>query len=142
VINYQLILDRISDINSSLKRLEEIRLSGLSNFLVSNDLEDIASFQLIKLIEGCLTICQHISAKVFKIAPDSYSNCFELLAKNNLIPSELSTNLQKMARFRNMLIHVYWNIDYKQVFEIIQNHLVDVRKFVAILDDLINRELL
>jgi uncharacterized protein YutE (UPF0331/DUF86 family) len=38
-----------------------------------------------------------------------------------------------MAKFRNRLVHLYWQIDDVQVHEIIQSRLDDFKKF---LDDL------
>lgn len=34
-----------------------------------------------------------------------------------------------MARFRNLLVHVYWTIDYGQVYDIIATRLDDLRVF-------------
>ncbi len=35
-----------------------------------------------------------------------------------------------MARFRNMLVHVYWAVDYERVYAILQEDLDDLRAFV------------
>jgi uncharacterized protein YutE (UPF0331/DUF86 family) len=34
-----------------------------------------------------------------------------------------------MARFRNMLVHMYWKIEYEIVFDILQENLDDLRQF-------------
>jgi uncharacterized protein YutE (UPF0331/DUF86 family) len=52
------------------------------------------------------------------------------LAEEGLISFELSQNLQKMARFRNLLIHVYWAVDYETVYEILHTGLDDLRLFM------------
>lgn len=36
---------------------------------------------------------------------------------------DLSMNLQSMARFRNLLVHMYWKIDYEKVYEILKKYL-------------------
>ena len=118
-------------------RLRKITDISLDEFLKNDDLKDIASFRLIKLLESSISICQHLSAKILKKAPESYSNCFEMLSEANIINVDLSEKLQQMARFRNMLIHVYWNIDYRQVYEIIKNDLGDIELFVKSLDKFI-----
>ncbi len=46
-----------------------------------------------------------------------------------MIPADLSDRLQRMARFRNLLVHVYWKIDYGQVYDIIATRLGDLRAF-------------
>jgi len=35
-----------------------------------------------------------------------------------------------MAKFRNMLVHVYWEIEDGKVFEIIQEDLKDLEEFI------------
>ena len=44
---------------------------------------------------------------------------------------ELSQGLHRMARFRNMLVFVYWELDYGLVYEVLQEHLDDVGAFVG-----------
>ena len=36
-----------------------------------------------------------------------------------------------MAKFRNPLVHVYWNIDHRQVHRTMQEDLGDLRAFAA-----------
>ena len=36
-----------------------------------------------------------------------------------------------MARFRNLLVHVYWKIDYRQVHAALREDLGDLRAFAA-----------
>ena len=57
------------------------------------------------------------------------SRCFQSLEKGNIVPAELSIRLQQMARFRNLLVHVYWEIDYGRVFDVIEHDLDDLRRF-------------
>jgi uncharacterized protein YutE (UPF0331/DUF86 family) len=34
-----------------------------------------------------------------------------------------------MARFRNLLVHVYWNVDYDRVFDVLEHDLGDLTQF-------------
>jgi uncharacterized protein YutE (UPF0331/DUF86 family) len=61
--------------------------------------------------------------------PEEYAGCFVALEQAGLIPGDLSCRLQQMARFRNLLVHVYWKIDYGQVYDIIETRLDDLRAF-------------
>ncbi len=36
-----------------------------------------------------------------------------------------------MAKFRNLLVHMYWKLDYGRVYEVIQQNLEDLRAFSA-----------
>lgn len=51
------------------------------------------------------------------------------MGEREIISPELSQDLKKMARFRNMLVHMYWKIDYEVIFEIIEQDLDHLRQF-------------
>jgi uncharacterized protein YutE (UPF0331/DUF86 family) len=53
--------------------------------------------------------------------PEEYACCFVALEQAGLIPGDLSCRLQQMARLRNLLVHVYWKIDYGQVYDILRH---------------------
>jgi uncharacterized protein YutE (UPF0331/DUF86 family) len=84
---------------------------------------------LLIAIEAALAICFHVSAKRLHQVPEEYAGCFSSLERAGLIPPDLSSRLQQMARFRNLLIHVYWKIDHTQVYDIIATRLDDLRTF-------------
>ena len=64
-------------------------------------------------------------------SPDDYAACFRELAHAGLIPVALGERLERMARFRNLLVHKYWNLDHARVHEIILHDLGDLRDFAA-----------
>ena len=129
-LNRDLIQNRFQDIRQSLERLERISALSREAFLADQDTLDLACYRLLIAIEAALQICFHISAQQLYRVPEEYAECFAILGEAGIVPPELSQNLQRMARFRNMLIHVYWAVDYDRVYTILQEHLDDLRKFV------------
>ena len=132
-LNPVLIQKRCVEIEESLERLEELKKITKEEFLQSKDLQDIASYRLIVAIEAALNLCYHVSAKKLKKTPSEYAECFEILGEANIIPQELAEELKKMARFRNMLVHMYWKIDYELTFDIIRENLDHLRQFTGII---------
>ena len=54
-----------------------------------------------------------------------------LLASHGIINKNLSDPLGQMARFRNLLVHRYWEIDYARLYNIIAgDDLNDLEEFV------------
>jgi uncharacterized protein YutE (UPF0331/DUF86 family) len=45
------------------------------------------------------------------------------------IDQDLSDRLVMMAKFRNRLVHLYWEINPEKIFEIVQNNLEDFKLF-------------
>ena len=54
-----------------------------------------------------------------------------MLRDAGILPADLTRRLQQMSRFRNLLVHMYWKIDYSQVFDLLQQNLGDLRAFAA-----------
>lgn len=69
--------------------------------------------------------------------PEDYAGCFAGLAQGGVIPADLSERLQRMARFRNLLVHVYWDVDYGRVFHVLENDLEDLREFSRVVAGLL-----
>ncbi len=136
-LDADLVRSRSTEIAQSLDRLERIRTGGREAFLADADAKDIACYRLLVAIEAALALCYHVSARHLKRVPDDYAGCFAGLETGGLIASDLSTRLQQMARFRNLLVHVYWAIDYERIFEAIENDLDDLREFSRVMAALV-----
>jgi uncharacterized protein YutE (UPF0331/DUF86 family) len=136
-LNQDLIRARCQEIEESIERLESIKEKGREEFLKDRDLQDIACYRLLIAIEATLSLCYHVAAKRLKKIPGEYAECFAILAEAGIIQGALSERLQKMARFRNLLVHIYWKINYEAVYEIIQQNLSDLRFFSQIIVSLL-----
>jgi len=49
--------------------------------------------------------------------------------KEEAIQKELAAKLENMARFRNLLVHRYGEVDNKRVLEVIKHNLQDIEEF-------------
>jgi len=130
-LNLNLIKDRFREIETSLARLAAFQKMTLDEFLADQDTLDLACYKLLVAIEAALQICYHITAKRLGKVPEEYAECFAILGQAEIIDDRLSRDLQQMARFRNLLIHVYWKIDYERLYDILQNHLQDLKSFIT-----------
>ena len=128
-LNPDLIRARCAEIDASLIRLDQLRQLPREAFLSNQDTLDVACYRLLIAIEAALALCFHVSAKRLHRVPEEYAGCFSSLEQAGLIPHDLSSRLQQMARFRNMLVHVYWKMDHVQLYEIIVTRLDDLRVF-------------
>lgn len=136
-LNADLIRSRCREIEESLARLEQLQHLTKDQFVSNQDTLDIACYRLLIAIEAALALCFHVSAKRLKKTPEEYAGCFSLLHEAGIISPDLCDRLQQMARFRNLLVHVYWTIDYGQIYEIIQTRLKDLRDFSSMITRLL-----
>jgi uncharacterized protein YutE (UPF0331/DUF86 family) len=121
-----------------LNRLEAPRPLSRETFLSNQDTLGITCYRLLIAIEAALAVCFHVSAKRLHHVPEEYAGCLSSLERAGLITPELSTHLQQVARFRNLLVHVYWKIDYGQAYNIIATRLDDLRAFRTAMIALLN----
>jgi uncharacterized protein YutE (UPF0331/DUF86 family) len=128
-LNPELIRTRCREIEESLARLEKIKTTNKDDFLKDRDLQDIACYRLLVAIEAALGLCYHVSAKQLKKVPEEYAECFAILSDAQIIPKDLSENLQEMARFRNLLVHMYWKVELETILDLIRRHPEDLRRF-------------
>ena len=128
-IDHELLRKRCEEISDACDRLDRIAKTPKESFLEDQDIRDIASYRLLVAIEAALNICYHVCSKQLTKVPENYAQCFGLLGEAGIISAELSNALQRMARFRNLLVHVYFHVDDEQLYEIINHSLDDLRQF-------------
>jgi uncharacterized protein YutE (UPF0331/DUF86 family) len=135
-IDKEKIIQRISDIQSNICYLEQYGNIDENEFLKDNEKIAASKYYLIAVIEGCISLCTHISVKEFHKVPDAYAACFKILADNNILSKTLANNLSKMVGFRNLLIHRYWEIDDRRVYRYIKSDIVKiVTEYLKIMKD-------
>ncbi|MCY4078275.1 MAG: DUF86 domain-containing protein [Acidobacteria bacterium] len=130
-LNPDLVRARCSEIEESVQRLEALAARELPDFLADRDAQDVACYRLLVAIEASLALCYHVSSRRLRIAPESYADCFAVLGEAGVIARDLAERLQRMARFRSLLVHMYWNLDHRQVHKTMQEDLGDLRAFAA-----------
>ncbi|MDQ7825459.1 MAG: DUF86 domain-containing protein [Candidatus Eremiobacteraeota bacterium] len=80
-------------------------------------------------IETIFNITHHIIAACNFDTPKSNIESLEILAKEGILKDpELLESLKKMARFRNLVVHRYWEVDNEKILEILRRDLGDLRK--------------
>lgn len=128
-LDVDVVRGRCAQIEQSLARLERLRSIGREGFLADPDAQDIACYRLLVAIEAALALCYHAAARSLHAVPEDYAGCFRCLEQERLLAPDLSERLQRMARFRNLLVHVYWTLDYDRVFDVLERDLDDLRAF-------------
>jgi len=83
-------------------------------------------------IESCINIGNRLIAIIqFDEpieAPETYADIFVQLRSLGIIEADLADSLIDMARFRNRLVHMYWDIDIDAVCTMLQEDLGDFKR--------------
>ena len=92
------------------------------------------------MIETCVDIAGHIiSDKAFR-TPTSYSDTFKVLHENGALPTSLFAKMEKMAKFRNIVVHHYDTIDAEIVVGILKRDLNNFSGFQAAVVSLLEKD--
>ncbi len=90
-----------------------------------------AKYHLIVGIEAAIDLANHLIAKNRWRAPEDYADTFRIMEEHGLVDAEFSAQLQRMARFRNRLIHIYWDIDDETIYTLLQEDVHDIEEFLT-----------
>ena len=120
----------VSELRMSVGRLRELAKLTQEDFLNDPDKIGSSKYHFIVAIESCIDMCNHVIARNGYRVPEDYADTFKVMAEAGAFDPDFSDDLRNMARFRNRLVHLYWQLDDKQVFEIMRNRLNDFKKFL------------
>ena len=125
--------DKVEGILLNLKgcveKLGQLALLPPEAFLADFTKVESAKHLFQVSVECCLDISNHIIASERFRAPKSYAESFEILTEQKILPEIFSPTLRQMVQFRNRLVHLYWEVDAKIVYEILQKNLGDFEVF-------------
>jgi uncharacterized protein YutE (UPF0331/DUF86 family) len=127
------IKEHLQQLNKYYLHLAEMRKLKREVFIQDAVFQGAAERFLQLAIESCLNIGNRIlSLQQFQKPlnpPQTYADIFLSLKDIGVIDQDLSDKLVMMAKFRNRLIHLYWEISPEKIFEIVQNNLEDFKLF-------------
>jgi uncharacterized protein YutE (UPF0331/DUF86 family) len=67
--------------------------------------------------------------------PLNYKDAFWVLAENELVPRELADRLAEWAGLRNVIAHLYDEVEESRLFEILQDDLGVFDEFIEIIEN-------
>lgn len=129
MVDIELLTKRLVQLKEYLNDLEEVKNKKDFNIQMLKEDKVINRYverTLHLAIESSLDIANHIIADERFREPKSNRDIFEVLFENKLISKEKATNLQKMAQFRNILVHDYLKVKPEVIFDILNNDLNDL----------------
>jgi len=86
-------------------------------------------------VETCLDIGGHIIADLTLREPADYKDIMAVLTENGYLPEDRLDTFQKMAKFRNVIVHDYTRIDPEILYAVLQKNLDDLQLFTRLIRD-------
>lgn len=109
--------------------LRSLRPLTYEEFAREYILADAAERNFQVAIQAALDIGSLILAEYSSFLPQEYKDIFPALAELGVLPEDFAHKLVGMAKFRNVLTHLYLEVDLRRVYRYLQEDLEDFERF-------------
>lgn len=128
-------LARLARLDPLLEQLDGVRDGGLDAYLAHGEIRAATERWLQLALQICIDVGAQLAAELSVRAPSSYAEVFANLASEGHLPQPLAGRLVEAAKLRNLLIHLYLDLDDRKVFAAL-DHLDDLREFARLAQEL------
>lgn len=129
-INRDLLTQKLSRLEEIIRRIENMEFSA-KELESAPDIQDLLTFRLIQGVEIIIDIATHLIATLGLRVPESAASSFDVLAQEKIIDKKLAKSLRQAVGFRNLAVHRYADLDFRQLYHDYRHDLEDLKSFVA-----------
>ncbi|MDD4802477.1 MAG: DUF86 domain-containing protein [Syntrophomonas sp.] len=120
----------------NIKFLESMRQMSVDEFL-TDPRNYLSATRILQIsVEAMIDIANHIIAREGLGVPQSYHDAIKILTREGYLQNDKEATFRAMIRFRNRAVHMYDEIDEREIYRIVGEHLGD---FQAYIDSIIKR---
>ncbi len=130
MVDAERISARLGRLEHLLERLEGVREVGEDAYRADERTQAMTERWLQLALQACIDIGAQLASELSVEAPSDYAAIFRNLARAGYLDAELAERLAAGARQRNLLVHLYLEIDDREVFASL-GRLDDLRAFAA-----------
>ena len=129
MVDKSLILRKLAELEEYLEQIKEYSNITVDEYSDDWKIQRIIERTLQMMIENCVDIASHIiSDRKYRI-PKSYADTFSILHKEGVLEKELFDTMEKMAKFRNIVVHHYDKVDAEIVVNILKRYLENFQRY-------------
>lgn len=140
MVDKALILRKIASLAEYQKQISEYSTITVDQYRSDWKIQRIIERTLQMMIELCADIASHVISDNGLRTPETYADTFRVLAENSVLTPEQVAVMEKMAKFRNIVVHQYETVDAEIVILVLRKHLNDFRQFSDSVIQFINRK--
>jgi len=131
LVDREVVLRKISELEIYYRQIKDFSGITAEEYRADWKTQRIIERTLQIMIETCVDIANHIISDGGMRIPSAYADTFRVLYENRVIGQELFSVMEKMAKFRNIVVHQYEEVDTEIVVLILKKHLSDFQNFRA-----------
>ena len=122
---------RLDALEGYLAELRSFQSVSREDYIREPALHHLAERYLHLACESVLDIAHHVISDQGYRQAQSYKDAMDVLCEEKLIDQELAERLKGWMGFRNVLVHLYLEIDHGRTYDALRNDLGDLEQFAA-----------
>ncbi len=124
------VLRRVNGIQQEIAELEKLALIPFDEFKSGVGFK-LAQFHLHRALEGVFHIAAHLLARIPGGQASGYKEMAKKCGEYGIVPKDFAAStLEKMAGYRNRLVHFYAEISLEEMHDLISKHRGDFNIFL------------
>jgi len=128
VVDKTLVLRKLAELEEYLEQIKEYANVSAEQYSKEWRTQRIVERTLQMIIESCTDIAGHIISDRGYRVPTSYADTFRVLHEKDILTKDLFETMEKISKFRNIIVHHYDRIAPEIVVNILRK---DVNDFLA-----------
>ncbi|WP_288005017.1 DUF86 domain-containing protein [Thermofilum sp.] len=122
---------RMERFNKGLEILEELRNHEIDKFLTDLKLLSIAERNIQVCTEFIVDFSSYILSKLKVEVPDTYREIIRKVREEGIIDENLEKKLQGIVGLRNIIVHMYADIDAEIIYDNLEDIIQTLREAAA-----------
>ena len=111
MIDRLLVERKLGKIEEYLRELRAVQVTSLEEYKRNVVTRRFIERQLELCVEQMIDVCKHLVAGLDLAQPETYAGCFDILGDAGVVAEHQVPVFKAMARFRNLLVHGYDDVD-------------------------------
>lgn len=129
MVDLEIFQRRLARLEELLRDLRGLASTPRDRYLGDHGKQAQAERWLHLAAECVLDLAHHLISDRGWRAPSSYRDAVRVLAENGVLEPELGRQMELWAGLRNVLVHLYLDVDHATIFDILQSDLDQLERF-------------
>jgi len=125
VVDKTLLLRKLAELEEYLGQIKEYTNVSAEQYSKEWRTQRIVERTLQMMIESCVDIAGHIISDRGYRVPTSYGDTFRVLYEKDILTKDLLETMEKISKFRNIIVHHYDRIAPEIIINILRKDLDD-----------------
>lgn len=131
---------RLAKLEQFLRDLRGLAAEPRERFLSDRGLQAQAERWLHLAAEAAIDLAHHLIADRGWATPSTHREAFAVLHKEGVLSEELAGSMERWAALRNVLVHLYLDVDHRILYRILTRDLDELASYAGCMQKAVAQE--